>query len=54
LQPVEPSEVERQLSGGKLSVIAARSRISARQCLTAAMRLSLDRIFLADLRDDAA
>ncbi|WP_268808104.1 P-type DNA transfer ATPase VirB11 [Caballeronia terrestris] len=54
LEDVHEVEADNQHEVGYMMYGKQEGRISAKECLTAAMRLSPDRIFLTELRDDAA
>lgn len=54
MEDVHEVEADNQYEVGYMMYGAQEGRISAKQCLKAAMRLSPDRIFLTELRDDAA
>lgn len=54
MEDVHEVEADHQLEVGYMLYGRQEGRISAKACLTAAMRLSPDRIFLTELRDDAA
>ncbi|MCE4548103.1 MULTISPECIES: ATPase, T2SS/T4P/T4SS family [unclassified Caballeronia] len=54
LEDVHEVEADNQYEVGYMMYGKQEGRVSAKECLTAAMRLSPDRIFLTELRDDAA
>jgi type IV secretion system protein VirB11 len=54
MEDVHEVEADNQHEVGYMMYGKQEGRVSAKECLTAAMRLSPDRIFLTELRDDAA
>ncbi|MCI1047053.1 Flp pilus assembly complex ATPase component TadA [Caballeronia zhejiangensis] len=54
LEDVHEVQADKQYEVGYMMYGKQEGRVSAKECLTAAMRLSPDRIFLTELRDDAA
>ena len=54
MEDVHEVAADNQYEVGYMMYGKQEGRISAKQCLTAAMRLSPDRIFLTERRDDAA